>query len=161
MKKVSIVLLTILILILIILSFFLYFSQKELKELETTYSNLMNNPSNRDLKEKYEIKLDIKNDNIKRIGVSHSKHYEITDTKNMQDIISLINNLSFKRCAENKYEKLLPGFIYNIVVYTTYDDELLNIKILSENRIKIKNIEYEAINGKINIDKITQLINSL
>ena len=50
--------------------------------------------------------------------------------------------------------------MYKLCIYNSNDTELFNVIILSEDCVKIKNVEYKVTNGKIDYNKITDIINT-
>ena len=154
MKTRSKILLLVLILLIIALSVLILIQKDKINKLEDFNYLLRKNISNQDIKDNITINLDITNDTILRIGVYSNKHYEITENSKMQDLLDVLNNLSFVKAAEKINEK--P--IYNITFYTLFDREIFNIQILSKNMVKINNTIYKCTNSNIDIDKIANIL---
>lgn len=128
------------------------FFEIKLKDLRKENLELLSHEENIGLDKIIQMNFNVEKDNIARIGVANSRHYEITNQNNIKQILEILNGITFERCNKNSNEL---GFICKVAIYTESDDELLDFTILSNDCIKIKNIEYKAINKSIDYDKIT------
>ena len=131
----------------------------EIKFQNTKKENLelLNRSENSGLDEIIKINFDINKDDITRIVIAHSRHYEVVNKVDINKILTTLNGLVLKRCDKNSQEL---GFMYKLCIYNSNDTELFNVIILSEDCVKIKNVEYKVTNGKIDYNKITDIINT-
>ncbi len=155
MKKSIKIISLILFLTIILLLVFLLLTHNKIEKLQNLNWYLSKNIENNIPKEEITISLDRTTDGIPRIGVYSSMHYEITNTNDIDSLLSLINNLTLKRTNKSNSDN---NYLYNITVYSIFNRELLNIKILSEAKVVIQNYEYEIVNNNIDIEKIKELI---
>ena len=154
METKSKILFLVLILLIISLSILILIQKDKINKLEDFNYLLRKNISNQNVEDNITINLDITNDTILRIGVYSNKHYEITENSKMQDLLDLLNNLSFIKTSEKINEK--P--IYNITFYTLFDREIFNIQILSKDTVKINNTIYKCTNENMPLEEFDNLI---
>lgn len=152
-NKEKLLVITMLILI-ILLTVIILIQKSSIDNLESLNYTLKKNISKEKPKDNITINLDISSDTIFRIGIYSTKHYEITDNENMQKVLDILNTLSFKKVAESS--NISP--FYTISFYTIFDKEIFSLSILSSDTIKVENTLYKCNNGKIDIEKIAELL---
>jgi hypothetical protein len=122
------------------------------------YQTEKNTEQNNKVQKNLNIFIDTNNP-IVRIGVlsSNGIHYEITDKEAINKVVNNLNGLSLS-LDETAEKNIIPGYRYNITMYTYWDKVVWTGGIVDETYIRYNDFYYNIDNDTFNLTYFQELL---